>query len=445
MLFLSPEATREIEKLIKQPHKTPEERLAIAEKILEIDPESGNAHLVIAIDLSEQGKWTAAEEHLWQGVRLWPMQYGFYINLGVARLRQDPKGRMSPHLLRIAMSHLAAFREIPEAAQEHLSNAIPDEDADFSDPDEFVRMIEAFDEGPMPEISAADRQLLAPFQTIAQLHLDAALERVDAAATLARFEANRDECVRLARAFVRTWILHDEPVDDHALAHMIALMGEYGPAEYIEDVWDIRSSDDYDVDDAINWSLMRLGQRFPAEFVAYVRKVNESADLIQRCNTADHLNLMGLRADIPDALAGLLDNFESFPCNMEAGYLLTAVYEGLTDQGQLDRGEALLARYKPLLGKKGRDVLETYLNSAEGYEPLIADRHYDTLTIEEVLNGGLLELDSDDEDEYLSDDSDFEPVIAEALPGRNDPCWCGSGKKYKKCHLDSDAAGKHLH
>lgn len=20
-------------------------------------------------------------------------------------------------------------------------------------------------------------------------------------------------------------------------------------------------------------------------------------------------------------------------------------------------------------------------------------------------------------------------------PGRNDPCWCGSGKKYKKCHL----------
>ena len=22
--------------------------------------------------------------------------------------------------------------------------------------------------------------------------------------------------------------------------------------------------------------------------------------------------------------------------------------------------------------------------------------------------------------------------------GRNDPCWCGSGKKYKKCHMDLD-------
>jgi methionyl aminopeptidase len=25
-------------------------------------------------------------------------------------------------------------------------------------------------------------------------------------------------------------------------------------------------------------------------------------------------------------------------------------------------------------------------------------------------------------------------------PGANDPCWCGSGKKYKKCHRDADAA-----
>jgi methionyl aminopeptidase len=23
--------------------------------------------------------------------------------------------------------------------------------------------------------------------------------------------------------------------------------------------------------------------------------------------------------------------------------------------------------------------------------------------------------------------------------GRNDTCWCGSGKKYKRCHLDKDA------
>jgi preprotein translocase subunit SecA len=26
------------------------------------------------------------------------------------------------------------------------------------------------------------------------------------------------------------------------------------------------------------------------------------------------------------------------------------------------------------------------------------------------------------------------PVLASKKPGRNEPCWCGSGKKYKKCH-----------
>lgn len=26
------------------------------------------------------------------------------------------------------------------------------------------------------------------------------------------------------------------------------------------------------------------------------------------------------------------------------------------------------------------------------------------------------------------------PIVSEKKPGRNEPCWCGSGKKYKKCH-----------
>lgn len=32
------------------------------------------------------------------------------------------------------------------------------------------------------------------------------------------------------------------------------------------------------------------------------------------------------------------------------------------------------------------------------------------------------------------------PITREAKPGRNEPCWCGSGQKYKKCHLAEDEA-----
>ena len=34
-----------------------------------------------------------------------------------------------------------------------------------------------------------------------------------------------------------------------------------------------------------------------------------------------------------------------------------------------------------------------------------------------------------------------EPVRVKKMPGRNDPCWCGSGKKYKQCHMKADLAG----
>jgi uncharacterized protein YecA (UPF0149 family) len=28
--------------------------------------------------------------------------------------------------------------------------------------------------------------------------------------------------------------------------------------------------------------------------------------------------------------------------------------------------------------------------------------------------------------------------MPQVLPGRNEPCWCGSNKKYKKCHESED-------
>lgn len=34
---------------------------------------------------------------------------------------------------------------------------------------------------------------------------------------------------------------------------------------------------------------------------------------------------------------------------------------------------------------------------------------------------------------YIDGQGGIEPVKV-TLPGRNDPCWCGSGKKFKKCH-----------
>ena len=42
-------------------------------------------------------------------------------------------------------------------------------------------------------------------------------------------------------------------------------------------------------------------------------------------------------------------------------------------------------------------------------------------------------------DPWLSPDEEAQaPRTPDKKLGRNDPCWCGSGKKYKHCHMRSD-------
>lgn len=41
-------------------------------------------------------------------------------------------------------------------------------------------------------------------------------------------------------------------------------------------------------------------------------------------------------------------------------------------------------------------------------------------------------------DQPLSFGTKSQPYQKSKKPGRNEPCWCGSGKKYKHCHLKSD-------
>ena len=41
--------------------------------------------------------------------------------------------------------------------------------------------------------------------------------------------------------------------------------------------------------------------------------------------------------------------------------------------------------------------------------------------------------DVEAEEELIKQTDKVEPLKAQAEPGRNDPCPCGSGKKYKKC------------
>jgi hypothetical protein len=63
----------------------------------------------------------------------------------------------------------------------------------------------------------------------------------------------------------------------------------------------------------------------------------------------------------------------------------------------------------------------------------------DEMDIEAVCVDLALADDEEDEEEFEDEEEeDFVEPAPVVKPGRNDPCWCGSGKKYKKCHLQQD-------
>ncbi len=99
-----------------------------------------------------------------------------------------------------------------------------------------------------------------------------------------------------------------------------------------------------------------------------------------------------------------------------------------------------------------------------GARPLLAAEELDALKMEratlmlrcdflgETLSGAeerrfaeitdLILADSDLWDDLVPEDPPraLQPLPPMRKPGRNAPCWCGSGRKYKHCHLRTDEA-----
>src|SRR5581483_535151 len=111
------------------------------------------------------------------------------------------------------------------------------------------------------------------------------------------------------------------------------------------------------------------------------------------------------------------------------------------------RANQVLNKYERLLSKDGRAFLREALDDPNAYEPMLLAEALPEFDIEDIcLHGVLMEEDDEDEDDEFAEDLDDWDEDEDAdeeeeelpKPGRNDPCLCGSGKKYKKCHLQAD-------
>jgi uncharacterized protein YecA (UPF0149 family) len=97
------------------------------------------------------------------------------------------------------------------------------------------------------------------------------------------------------------------------------------------------------------------------------------------------------------------------------------------------REDALFAYAMAMPGETTRGRARGMLRKIEALTPLTdSEIQIVTFGIDERLR--LHNLDPVFETDFSEEEEEPEPAPAPAKVGRNDPCPCGSGKKYKKCH-----------
>ena len=259
-----------------------------------------------------------------------------------------------------------------------------------------------------------------------------------------RDPAHAEVCLPVWRAALRAWARDETETRLEILAFLVAFLGEFAGPDFLEDLWELADMQDTGLFLHANWALWRMGQRFPAEMLASLLAAIPDARPSLRCGMAEHLSLMHGMEGVEAALLELVKDFPQLSKDVNASYLLVAVADALTQTGHPERAAELFAKYERLLDKEGRRWVRETLDSADGFVPRFVGEGLLDLDIEDVCLSHALIAEDDgrhhdfDDDEFEEEDDLDEPEAALPKPGRNEPCWCGSGKKYKKCHLDAD-------
>ncbi len=408
------------------------------ERLLEIDPAFGPAYFFLGNDRVEAGAFEEAESLFWKGLDLQPDHYLFYLSVSHVRDERYKNDLLSPRLLTLALWKLALLEEIPDHVADGFRKMMGKLEVEFEDPATYKALATAFETANRQVDEPAEmRDRLLPYRLFNDLQRQAPTmveERV-----LREILAHSERCAPLLRAAVRDWARSPAALSPKALLLTIAMLGEVAGVDAVDDLLELSHLQDDGIFLHANWALWRIGQRFPAETVARLRAKIPSAPPGVRCGLAEQLNLLPDIEGLDTALLDLLDGFSTFAGDYDAPYLLLVVVDALAEMGQEGQAKEVLDRYKKLLPAEGRRVLLELAQGDDGFIPKLVMAGIDGRDIESICIRRALMYDEHEDDERAGDEreDDREPA-APVKPERNDPCWCGSGRKYKKCHLVPD-------
>jgi uncharacterized protein YchJ len=453
MLFPSDRTTREIERLMGQLRKTKRDHQKLLSRMLELDPFFSAAYVMMCMMEAAANRLDKAEEYCWKALELSPTSYFPYLEAsGLQKCLGNTE--LSDRLLLLAIWKISFEDEVPEDIADRFRPGMP-EDVDPLNPDAYEELALDGERTLAKPMTADVERRLRPYILLNKLMIEA--DDALTPETMRGILEHADECLPILRGAMYDWARELSGLSLSGACMVIALLGEIGGSGDLEELLEV--SDSSELFAHVHWSIHRIAERHPEETVSVFRKAIANANTSMRCAIGEQLYLMQPMAGMKDVLAGLLFDFHGFGAEPNSGHLLLTVVHGLRKLGESDLADALLARYTPMVTEEDQEHVRQESSGPHEYLSRLEIEGITGLDIEEVCIERVLmeeeeiededaEEDEFDEDEVEEDEDDFgfvEPVHVEAKPGRNDPCWCGSGKKYKKCHLAEDEAGGQAH
>jgi SEC-C motif len=273
---------------------------------------------------------------------------------------------------------------------------------------------------------AAVTQELEPHRLLHELFV-AGLEAIDAS-LLDRVLARGADCAPLLLGVLNAYgedLLHE---DDGLVVRALALLGEIGDPAALPALAKFVPLEDDTIGGAARWAFLRIARRRPAEALDIIRHLSIGAEALDLAALAQQLCLMPEVPGRSQVLLSLADNIAEFDKDERDLVIVSMLTSAHVMQGAgSESAAAIEAQFGALLSREARKELKSLRAEIEEARQEIVEAEEPSL-YDVCLEG----FD-------MVDDETFER--AEPKRGRNEPCWCGSGKKYKKCHLDADSQG----
>jgi hypothetical protein len=264
---------------------------------------------------------------------------------------------------------------------------------------------------------------LEPHRLLHELFV-AGVEAIDAS-LIDRVLARGADCAPLLSGVLNAYgeeLLHD---NDGLVIRALALLGEIGDPAALSALAKFVPLEDETMGGAARWAFLRIARRRPVETLEVVRRLSIGAEALDLAALAQQLCLMPEVPGRAEVLLSLGDNIAEFDKDERDLVIVSMLTSAHVMHGvHSDTAVAIETKHGALLSRAARQELKNLRAEIEEARQEIAESEEPSI-YEVCLDG----FDVVDEEPFQR---------AEPKPGRNEPCWCGSGKKYKKCHLDSD-------